>query len=119
MSTPATQKHQHDADCCWDCYASKPVHPRDANDYSCTPERGCPQMTTLANQPDPLAEFQVGASMDGEMELDHYPPNGQPQCYWSQGIDNGSTLTELAELARKHLAEAHRAVIDGELAARA
>ena len=64
-------------------------------------------MTTPANPDDPLAEFSVGASMDGEVYLDHYPATGR--CYWESEVTvlNGTTLPELVELARAHLAERH------------
>lgn len=68
-------------------------------------------MTARADQPDPLAGFSLGATMNGHIELDHYPRNDQTWCYWSLGIDNGTTIPQLIELARKHLAEKHHAEV--------
>jgi hypothetical protein len=58
-----------------------------------------------------LAEFAVQASLDGDLTLEHWQPDGalptDPWCWWETSIGNGTTLPQLAALARQHLAEKH------------
>lgn len=56
---------------------------------------------------DTLAEFVIQADRDGELSIEHWPPDGTPHCFWDERVDNGTTLPQLAALARQHLAEKH------------
>ncbi|MFI6333244.1 hypothetical protein ACIBBG_33955 [Micromonospora chersina] len=71
-------------------------------------------MTTPADQPDPLVEFSVAANSDGEMFLDHHPKNGRRWCYFARPIANVTSLPELAELAREHLADENRRCVEAD-----
>lgn len=66
-------------------------------------------------------QFIVRANRDGDMRLQC----GNPDCHWDRNIDpdnygepgaiKGDDLGSLLEAARTHIAEAHRATIDGEV----
>jgi len=69
--------------------------------------------------PDPatarLEGFTVVAWDAGEVELrcDHYGMG----CWWSSDVrPRGDSLADLIAVARSHLEQDHRAVVDGELA---
>jgi len=66
-------------------------------------------------QPDASADqtgsFVVQADRDGELTLEHWVPEGGPWCHCDIRIENGTTLTQLGQLADDHMAEAHRTVI--------